>query len=265
MIIGNLHKQMVALDRQLHRAWRIRQPSMDWSVAAELNAVFVAGTEFGDACREYPILFVRSGADDQGRPLMAPIAALGLAPKQNLYLQGRGWRASYMPALLRSYPFAITRVGAEQRAVLSIDAGWSGWSQTDGLPLFDAAGEPSEHLTKMHKQLEQIELEVQRTRELGSLLRDKELLREMRFDAELPDGEKLKVDGFYAVEEQLLAKLSDADVLLLQRSGVMGLIYAHLVSLGNLRRLVQWRIDAKPAAAGGAPAAPAPQATDAPS
>ena len=148
---------------------------------------------------------------------------------------------------------------------MSIDAGWSGWSQTDGLPLFDADGEQSEHLTKMHKQLEQIELEVQRMRELGSLLRDKELLREMRFDAELPDGEKLKVDGFYAVEEQLLAKLSDADVLLLQRSGVMGLIYAHLVSLGNLRRLVQWRIDAKPAAAGGAPAAPAPQATDAPS
>ena len=61
----------------------------------------------------------------------------------------------------------------------------------------------------------------------------------------------------HAVEEQLLAKLSDADVLLLQRSGVMGLIYAHLVSLGNLRRMVQWRIDGKPARAA--------QATDAPS
>ena len=29
-------------------------------------------------------------------------------------------------------------------------------------------------------------------------------------------------------------------------NGVMGLIYAHLVSLGNLRKLVQWRAEAAP-------------------
>lgn len=260
MIIGNLHRQMVAVDSGQHRHLKLCQPEMDWSVAAELNAVFVAGVEFGDVCREYPILFVRAGNDDKGRPLMAPIAALGLAPKQNLYLQGTGWRAAYVPALLRAYPFAIGRAGAEQRPVLSIDIGWAGLSQTEGLPLFEADGAPSEHLKSMQQQLEQIEMEIQRTRELGSLLRDKDLLREMRFDAELPDGEKLKVDGFYAVEEAQLGKLSDADVLLLQRSGVMGLIYAHLVSIGNLRKLAQWRIDDK-----AAQAKPAPQATDAPS
>ena len=243
MIIGSLHKQMVALDRNLHRNLKIHQPQMDWSVAAGLNALFVAGTEFGDVCREYPILFVRAGADAQGKALMAPIAAMGLAQKENLFLQGTTWRAAYIPALLRAYPFAIGRVGAEQRAVLTIDIGWSGLSQTEGLPLFDEAGEPSQHLQSMHKQLEHIELEVQRTRELGNLLVAKDLLREMRFDAELPDGEKLKVDGFFAVEEKLLTKLSDADLVAMHRSGVMGLIYAHLVSLGNLRKLVQWRAE----------------------
>jgi hypothetical protein len=246
MIIANLHKQMVALDPSLHRNLRIHQPQMDWSVAAGLNALFVAGTEFGEVCREYPILFVRAGADAQGKPLMAPIAAMGLAPNENLFLQGSGWRAAYIPALLRAYPFAIGRVGAEQRAVLSLDIGWPGLSQTEGLPLFDEAGEPSQHLQTMHKQLEHIELEVQRTRELGSLLVAKGLLREMRFDAELPDGQKLKVDGFFVVEEEQLTKLSDADLVALHRNGVMGLIYAHLVSLGNLRKLVQWRAEAAP-------------------
>jgi hypothetical protein len=254
MIIGNLHKQMVALDRHLHRNLKIHQPQMDWSVAAHMNALFVAGTEFGDVCREYPILFVRAGADAQGKPLMAPIAAMGLAPKENLYLQGKAWRAAYVPALLRAYPFAIGRAGVEQRAVLSIDIGWSGLSQTEGLSLFDEAGDPSQHLQTMHKQLEQIEQEVQRTRELGSLLLAKDLLREMRFDAELPDGQKLKVDGFFAVEEKQLTKLSDTDLLTLHRSGVMGLVYAHLVSLGNLRKLVQWRAEAGTQAA----ATPAP-------
>jgi hypothetical protein len=243
VIIGSLHKQMVALDRHLHRNLKIHQPQMDWSVAAGLNALFVAGTEFGDVCREYPILFVRAGADAQGKALMAPISAMGLAPKENLFLQGTAWRAAYIPALLRAYPFAIGRAGAEQRGVLSVDIGWSGLSQTEGLPLFDEAGEPSQHLQTMQQQLEHIELEVQRTRELGNLLVAKDLLREMRFDAELPDGEKLKVDGFFAVEEKQLAKLSEADLVAMHRSGVMGLIYAHLVSLGNLRKLVQWRAE----------------------
>ena len=66
MIIGSLHKQMVALDRNLHRQLRIHQPEMDWSVAAGTNALFVAGTEFSDVCREYPILFVRAGTDALG-------------------------------------------------------------------------------------------------------------------------------------------------------------------------------------------------------
>jgi hypothetical protein len=243
MIVGSLHRQVVALDRQLHRQLKIDQPEMDWSVAAGSNALFVAGAEFGDVCREYPILFVRAGNDAQGKPLVAPIAAMGLAPNENLFVQGKGWRATYIPALLRAYPFALASTGSPPRAVLAIDIAWAGLSQTAGLPLFDPNGEPVEQVQKVHKQLEQIELEVQRTRELGSLLLAKDLLREMRFDAELPGGEKLKVDGFFTVDEKQLGQLADADVLALQRNGVLGLIYAHLVSLGNLRKLVQWRAE----------------------
>jgi hypothetical protein len=135
-----------------------------------MNAIFVAGAEFGDVCREYPILFVRAGTDAQGKPQVAPIAALGLAPKENLFLQGKTWRALYIPALLRAYPFAIGHAGTEQRAVISIDIGWAGLSQTAGLVLFDEQGEPSEQLKTMTQRLEQIELEVQRTREIGRLL-----------------------------------------------------------------------------------------------
>jgi len=260
MIINHLHRQMVALDRSLHRNLKIHQPRMDWSVAADLNALFVVGAEFGDVCREYPILFVRSGADASGKPLVVPIAALGLAAKENLFLQGTQWRALYIPALLRAYPFAIGRVGAEQRGVLSIDLGWAGLSQTEGLPLFDEKGEPAEQLKTMGKQLEQIEIETQRTGELCRLLLAKDLLREMRFDAELPDGSKLKVDGFFSVDEKQLAQLADADLLALHRSGVMGLVYAHLVSLGNLRKMLQWRSEAgaSGAPAGQAAASPAP-------
>ena len=58
-----------------------------------------------------------------------------------------------------------------------------------------------------------------------------------------------------------MAKLSDADLLALHRNGGMGLIYAHLVSMGNLRKLVQWRLErqaADQAAAAATPTAAAP-------
>lgn len=257
MIIPNLHKQMVALDRNLHRNLRIHQPEMDWSMTAALNAVFVVGAEFGDVSREYPILFVRAGNGPDGKPMAASIAALGLAQQENLFLDGTRWRGQYVPALLRSYPFGIGRIGAEQRAVMSIDIGWSGLSQTEGVPLFDAEGQPSEHLKTMNQQLEQLETEVQRTRELCRILLEKELLRDMRFDAELPDGSKLKVDGFLMVDEQRLAGLPDAEVLAMHRSGVLGLIHAHFISMGNMRKMVQWRLD-RQAALQAAAAAVAP-------
>jgi SapC len=258
MIIPHLHRQMVPLDRNLHRQLKINRPQPDWSMASGMNAIFVAGVEFGDVCREYPILFVRAGNDAQGKPQVAPIAALGLAPGENLFLQGRGWRAAYLPALLRAYPFAVSRAGVEQRALLSIDIGWAGLSQTEGLALFDEQGEPSEQLKTLTQQIEQFELQVQRTSEICRLLVEKDLLREKRFDAELPSGEKLKVDGFLSVDEKQLAKLSDADLLLLHKNGMMGLVYAHLVSLGNLRKMVQWRIDAATLAAQAAQAAASP-------
>ncbi|MGI9154960.1 MAG: SapC family protein, partial [Rubrivivax sp.] len=68
-----------------------------------------------------------------------------------------------------------------------------------------------------------------------------DLLTEMRFDATLPDGKTLTVDGFLAVDEKKFAALSDDKVLELHKNGALGLIHAHQISLRHMRRLVQWR------------------------
>lgn len=248
MIHPMLHRQAVALDRNLHRDLKVHQPQPDWSFAAKVNALFLAGTEFGDAAREYPILFVRTGPDEQGRPQVLPIAALGLAPDENLYADAGQWRALYLPAVLRAYPFGLGRFGSDPRSVLSIDLAWAGLSRTEGKPLFGADGEPSEHLQALQRQLEQFDGEVRRTRELCRLLLDKGLLRDVQFDAEVADGPKVHVDGFLTVDEPKLAALGDAELLALARNGALALIHAHLISMGNLRKLVQWRVERGPAA-----------------
>lgn len=241
MINPLLHRQPVVVDRNLHRTTRLRLPVTDWSVAHQMNAVFVAAAEFGDVSRDFPIVFVRTGDAEDGKPAIAPIAVLSLVQNDNLYVEGGTWRAPYIPAVLAVYPFAVGRINAERFAVC-FDASWSGVSTEEGEPLFDEKGEPSAMLQRAQAQLEQLETQVQRTRLMGRRLLELDLLRDMRFDATLPDGKKFAVDGFLTVDEAKLAALPDAAVLELHRSGLLGLLHAHLVSLGHTRKLLDWHL-----------------------
>lgn len=244
MISPELHKKPLPLDRVQHRALRLRTGVASHGATAGLNAFFVTAAEFVDAAREYPLLFVRAGTDADGKPQVAPVVVFGLKQGQNLMLDGDRWLARYLPAVIRAYPFTMGRL-PDARYALCIDEGWSAFVSPGGegydtaQPLFDAAGEPTDYLKQVHQFTEQIEVEVERTRLVGQLLLAKNLLQEMRFDATLPDGRKLGVDGFLAVDEKRLAELPDADVLELHRNGVLGLIHAHRLSMGQMRVLTE--------------------------
>ena len=242
MINTLLHRQAVPLDSAAHRDLKAQLPVADWSVAARLNSIFLAAVEFADACREFPIVFVRAGQDADGKPQIAPVAVFGLSAEENLFIQPDGqWRASYMPAVLRLYPFAIGRID-EQNFALCVDSAWSALSQGSGEALFNAQGEATEFTRQVVAQAEKTEEEVQRTRLVGERLMQLELLREMRFDVDLPDGQKLAVEGFFTVDEEKLKALPDATLLELARNGLLGLIQAHLISMANMRRLAEWRV-----------------------
>lgn len=246
MIIPFLHNDAVPLDSARHRNTRLRLPLPDWNVAQRLNALFVAAVEFGDMAKESPIVFIRVGKDDAGRDQIAPIAVLGLASEQNLFVEDGQWRAQYIPAVLRFYPFCIGRIDAERFAIC-IDQAWPGVNETEGQPLFEADGSPAELLTSIQKHLEMLDAEIHRTRQLGQRLLELDLLQEMRFDATLPDGRQHTVDGFLTVDDAKMQALPDATVGQLHREGVLGFIHAHWLSMGNMRRLVEWHAVRNPA------------------
>jgi hypothetical protein len=236
-----LHREPVPVDREKHRHLKLRLPVTDWSVASRLNSIFVAAAEFSDICREFPLVFVHAGAGGDGKPQVAPIAVLGLLQEDNLYVEGGAWRSSYIPAVLRSYPFGIARLD-DQRFAVCVDVAWAGMSETEGAPLFMDDGQPSAMLAATRKHLEEVEAEVQRTRLVCQRLLELDLLRDMRFDATLPDGRKHMVDGFMTVDESKLQALPDATVGELHRQGLLGLVHAHWLSLGNMRRMLDWHI-----------------------
>ena len=110
MINENLHKKVVALDRVKHRDLKLDLTARDLSTVNALNAFFVAGTEFTDACKEFPVVWVAAGTDAAGKPQVAPIAVFGLQQGINLCTDANGWRTRYVPAVMRLYPFALARV-----------------------------------------------------------------------------------------------------------------------------------------------------------
>lgn len=240
MIIPQLHRQPTPLDREAHRTLHVK-PLEDWGVAGKLNSVFVSVMEFVDACREYPIVFVRAGTDAAGRMQVAPVAVFGLGAEENLFLDGPRWRGQYLPAVLRLYPFAMGRIDAENFA-LCVDTAWSGLSQTEGQPLFDDQAQLSDLSKRILEQLQAYEGEVQQTQRVGDRLVELGLLREMRFDMNTPDGKAFAVDGFLAIDEEKFKALPDAVVLEMHRSGLLALLHSHLVSLRNLRRLAEWKV-----------------------
>jgi hypothetical protein len=250
LINQKLHRQPHALDSVQHRALTLKVPTIDWAIADKLNAMFVAAAEFGDVCRDFPIVFVKAGTEPDGTDAIAPVAIFGMNPDENLYIANGRWRAQYIPAVLRSYPFCIARMD-EERFAICVDMAHEGLNQPDGVPLFQPDGTPSEMLKGMTTHLENLEVEIQRTRLIGKRLLELGLLRDMRFDATLPDGRKHSVDGFLTVDDKKVTELPDAVVTELHRNGILGLIHLHWVSMGNMRRLADWHAErnaAEPAA-----------------
>lgn len=243
MIDSNLHKNPVALDREQHRKLHLKLDGPPIGATAGMNAIFVTAVEFADVCKEYPIVFVRAGTNTAtNRPEVAPMAVLGLSPGENLMLEeGPRWAAHYLPAVLRAYPFGMARID-EERFALCFDSSFEGLSETEGRPLFDADGKPSAFLTEMQQYLERLEAEVQRTRALGGRLLELGLLQDMRFDATLPEGHSIRVDGFMAIDDKKLNELPDATLGELQRNGILALIHAQQLSMGHMRRLVERRL-----------------------
>ena len=241
MIDPTLFLEPQALDRVQHRQMRLKPSPTRYDRTAAMNALFITAVEFGDVCREYPIVFVEAGQHN-GQRDVAPMAVLGLEQGENLMLGADGsWGARYTPAILRGYPVGLARVDDSSYA-LCVDAKSGALSAHEGERLFSDDGEPTPFLDEQRKFVEQIEAEAERTRMVGRRLIELDLLRAMRFDATLPDGNQITVDGFLALDEEKFAALPDAAVLELHRNGMLALIHAHQISLGLMRVLVERRL-----------------------
>lgn len=226
------YQKVVSLDSRAHQDLRIK-PLTGYAFAGRTNSVPVVGVEFADTAREYPVAFVKSA---EGTFL--PVAVLGLRENENLFVADDGrWDARYIPAFVRRYPFAPADV-EQGGTIVCIDESAACLDHQEGERLFDG-DKPSPYLQNVFRLLQDYQAAAVRTQEFCRRLQDSNLLVESNARAQLPDGASFNLSGLFVVDEKRLQVLDKEKVLGLFSSGELGLIYAHLMSLGNLQQLVQ--------------------------
>jgi hypothetical protein len=251
------YQRLVALDGNVHAKLKLSAPP-DLKFSARSPVVPLLSVEFTEAAREYPIAFLR-GADGT----LLPVALTGAPAGDNVYIDAAGrWNARYVPAYVRRYPFMFARTSPDQLTVC-IDAAYPGFNETEGTPMFDSIGEPSPMLKQIVANLSEHQRQSTLTEVFVRRLESAGLLMEASAKANLNDGRRLDLTGFWIVDESRFRALPDATLKEWFASGEIGLIYAHLLSLGNLLELLRRQPRAAGAAADAAAAVIAGSTADA--
>ena len=225
------YEKPALLDREKHRTRRVKATG-GFGFARKSNSLYLAGAEFGEAAKEYPIVFTRS---PNGK--VVPVAVLGLRQQENLFVDAQDrWAARYLPAFVRRYPFVLAEVPGQSLAVC-IDEAYPGLGDTEGEPLFDEQGKETPFLKQTLEFLTQYQREHQRTEAFCKRLEENGLLKETNARANLRDGRSFTLNGLLVVDEKKLLELPDATVLAMFRNGEMHQVSMHLASLSNIQLL----------------------------
>lgn len=256
MIQSALYRDPQQLNAEQHRHKKIKSLA-DLNITRAMHAVFLSAVEFPQAALDLPIIFINTGErTESGKAMVSPVALLGLAPNENLRLDDQGhWQGRYVPAFIRRFPFLTATIKGQEQPGVFVDVAWEGFNDTEGEPLFDEQGQPAPALQRVLDYLGRFDEEQRRTRGVCARIVELDLLKEMQADAQMPDGQSVKVEGFMVIDEEKMNGLPDKTILELHRSGVLMLMQAHLISLGNVRDLVERKAARVAAAKALAPAA----------
>jgi hypothetical protein len=227
-----IYDDLVALNRDQHRALKLAPSETPFSFARSTNSVLIAASELPPAALDFPCVFI---AAQDGHSLAALV---GLRDHENLFVQPSGaWaRGAYLPAFFRRYPFVLAEAEGDPTLTVCLDKAYAGLNTDKGEALFDAEGKETPWLEEIKRFLVNFRDEMTASRDFANHLAALELLQDGVIEYTL-DGEKSTLRGFKTVNEAKLRTLDAATLKDLSDRGWLGLIYAHLLSIQQVQRL----------------------------
>ncbi len=229
-----MFEKVVPVNRERHARSKVREIT-GFGFAANFHIAYLTMHEFARAAAVYPIVFV----EDKEKDAFRPVTLLGLDAGENLFVGEAGkWEASYIPAIIRRYPFALANTGTEGQYTICIDEGSDLVSETEGSALFDDKGEPTQVIENVKRYLSELQQMDKITLEFAKTLAELNMFTPLQL--RVRDGKREKnIAGCWVVNEERLNNLSNDKFLELRAKRYLPAIYAQLMSLAQIERLMQ--------------------------
>jgi hypothetical protein len=236
-----MFEQVVPVDKERHAGKKVRM-SNDFGFASKFHISYITLHEFARVASIYPVMFLEDQANDQFRP----VVLMGLDAGENLFVDAQGqWSASYIPAIIRRYPFALTKAPEADRYIVCVDEGSDLLSDTEGAPMFDEQGNPTQVIENVKRYLGELQQMDQMTHEFGKFLVQNNLLTPLNMRVNAADQVR-NITGCYVINEERLNNFSDLKFQEVRQKGYLPAIYAHLISLSQIERLAALKKPAVP-------------------
>lgn len=223
------YKDVRVVDRK-KMAGQALKPGVAIDVATNIQVCPVTVREFGKAALHYPIVFTPSDN-------FFPVVILSLTRGKNPFVKDGAWMTDvYAPAAVRRYPFIMGEADAEGRRPLCVDYTATQPATSGEGALFED-GKETNILQNALKLCEAFQADSERTQQVCEALDAAGLLKTQSMNVAGADGRKRSTGAFKMIDTDRLSEIDDASVLSLHRSGVLGLIHAHLNSLGHITKI----------------------------
>jgi hypothetical protein len=141
-----------------------------------------------------------------------------------------------VPLNIQRYPFDIRPDGDKLGVFIDENSDMIG---EQGETLFTKEGEASEFLKNRQQFLAELANSEMMNQRFIAKIVELNLLEEVQIGIQYESGQSRNITGINAVSEKKLHALSDEVILDLHKQGFLGAIYAMLLSLGQLNRLVE--------------------------
>lgn len=232
------------LSAEQHAGLGLKQVEKPFAFLGKAHAVPLTVNEFGLASTSFPIIFV---GDDK-----TPIGAMGIRQDENLFVSAEGTVDPdfYIPAFARRYPFVFANDENQQRLLLCVDRDAPMVSNQPDVPFFEN-GQPTEFTNNAMQFCQEFERQRRNTMNFVGELTRLDLFTQKTASIQPRDpqgnssGEPQKVADYWAIDEQKLNELPAEKLVEMNKNGMLGACYAHIISLNNWSRVINRAVRAQ--------------------
>lgn len=220
----------IPLDKNKHKDLHVKLNG-DYAHTKDTHLAAASIREYAQIASCMPIIFIKDPKSDTTHS----VAMLGIEQSVNLFMQGGKWSGHVVPLNIQRYPFDVRPDGDKLGVFIDESSDLVG---QEGEPLFTEDA-PSPFLDNRQKLLSELANSEMATREFVKKVEELDLFESIVIRAQYVDGQQRNINGMQTISEKRLQALDAATIDNLHKLGYLGAIYAVMLSLGQLNRLVQ--------------------------